>query len=642
MRVVLKLVVMSTLGFVLASHSCGLSRFLCPLGIVVIALCLDWVDVIQEECSRHRFFPHKKLNLIGTVAFKWQWLAAFGCIVVAVQSWVATHSIDGHLWSLATYAAVPISLMLAGRALEPYRFNTARSDIQKAEHLVRQLVWIGKASDVSTSEPIVDIDKIPLYKLGTVAALLHTLAAGCDTKGKLVVEPEQSSSSINTRSVFSQTLSLLFLPFRKLASDLFLWESRDIVLYIVIALHLALVHFSSCYFAWTPLCMLVPLMGLKSKTARYRRWLQQDIREVQASTFEKKGGLTPEEMSFEGWPPLNWPMVIYLATIHSVAIYALLVLTLCGGICPCFGQGLAMKRETLLWAFVVYVASCFGVTAGVHRLWAHRTYKAGLPLKVVLMLFNSMANQGSIFHWARDHRVHHLYSDTVADPHDANRGFWFSHIGWLLFKKHPAVVAAGNKLNLNDLYADPVVMFQKKAGFIWNLMWCLVLPAFPALAWGDSLWNGFLLAGALRYVVLLHATWAVNSVVHAHGTKPYNSSHATTENGWVSLFTLGEGWHNWHHAFSYDYAASELGALQQFNPTKVFIDLMALLGLAWDRKRAIPVWERRKTRWEEQSGRPVLESIEGPPLFRRRVITFGPIDYGGHEHANHDDDERAD
>lgn len=251
-----------------------------------------------------------------------------------------------------------------------------------------------------------------------------------------------------------------------------------------------------------------------------------------------------------------------------------------------------------------------------------------MPLKMLLMVFNSIANQGCIFHWARDHRVHHLYSDTSADPHDSRRGFWFSHVGWLLVKKHPAVVEAGKKLNINDLLSDPVVMLQKRMDPFWNLMWCFAFPAFMSLKWGDSLWNGYLVAGALRYVLLLHATWAVNSVVHCWGEKPYNPSHQTTENGWVSFFALGEGWHNWHHAFDYDYAAAELGAGQQFNPTKVFIDTMVFLGFAWSPKRAHTVWTTRKARWSEQCGRPVVESIEGPPLFRRRVVTFGPISYG--------------
>merc|ERR1711948_147977 len=83
-----------------------------------------------------------------------------------------------------------------------------------------------------------------------------------------------------------------------------------------------------------------------------------------------------------------------------------------------------------------------------------------------------------------------------------------------------------------------------------------------------------------------------------------------------------------------DYAASEMSALYQFNPTKVFIDACAALGLVWDRKRGDKVWAQRKARWEEANGRKVIESLEGPPLFRNRVVTFGPQEYGGEHHVD--------
>lgn len=103
-----------------------------------------------------------------------------------------------------------------------------------------------------------------------------------------------------------------------------------------------------------------------------------------------------------------------------------------------------------------------GITGGAHRLWAHRAYKAKWPLRVILVVFNTVAFQDAAFHWARDHRVHHKYSETDADPHNATRGFFFSHVGWLLCKKHPDVVAKGKGLDLTDLRADRVLMFQLK------------------------------------------------------------------------------------------------------------------------------------------------------------------------------------
>lgn len=102
------------------------------------------------------------------------------------------------------------------------------------------------------------------------------------------------------------------------------------------------------------------------------------------------------------------------------------------------------------------------ITAGAHRLWSHRSYKAKKPLRLILMLMNCVAFQNHIIEWARDHRCHHKWTDTDADPHNVNRGFFFSHMGWLLTKKHPMVKEMGKKLDLSDLYSDPILVFQKK------------------------------------------------------------------------------------------------------------------------------------------------------------------------------------
>lgn len=103
-----------------------------------------------------------------------------------------------------------------------------------------------------------------------------------------------------------------------------------------------------------------------------------------------------------------------------------------------------------------------GITAGAHRLWAHRTYEAKLPLRILLMIMQTTALQNDIHEWTRDHRVHHKFTETDADPHNAKRGFFFSHIGWLMVRKHKDVLIKGKTVDLSDLEADPVVMFQKR------------------------------------------------------------------------------------------------------------------------------------------------------------------------------------
>jgi stearoyl-CoA desaturase (delta-9 desaturase) len=636
-RIISKIVTVAVVGWVLASDCCS-SHYLVPLGVVILAIAMGWLDAIGNECGCQRFFPYKTMNSIGSSVFRWQWIVIWTSIIFLLSflrscapARLLALSLHERLWLVCMMAVAPLALMLLCRAVEPFRFRRARAEIQKAEMLVRQLAAKRSAAEVRALAPLIEIELIPLYKLGSVAKMLYDIVATFDATDKLKVDLTQGEGSA-TKWSLRALLSSVSAPFRTIANNLLLWESEDIVLYIVAVVYFIAVYVGYDNIPWPLLCALIPFLGPKSKAARYVRALQENIRLAQGTPVEKKGGLTPD------WIPadttrINWPMVVYLGGVHLTAAYALVVLLALGGVCPLFGKSAGVKHETIILSFVLYVCSGLGITAGAHRLWAHNSFKAGLPLRILLMTFNSIANQGTIFHWARDHRLHHKYSDTAADPHDATRGFWFSHCGWLLVKKNAAVLEAGRKVNVSDLLKDGIVMFQKRADPFWNLLWCFGIPSFLALLLGDSLWNGFLFAGALRYVLMLNATWAVNSVVHAYGNKPYNPSHPTTENGWVSLFALGEGWHNFHHAFAWDYATSELGPLKQFNPTKVFIDVMACFGQVWDRKRALGVWENRKARWEAEHGRPVLESVEGPPFFKHRVITFGPELYGEADHS---------
>jgi len=278
---------------------------------------------------------------------------------------------------------------------------------------------------------------------------------------------------------------------------------------------------------------------------------------------------------------LNWPMIIYITLAHIAAIVGFFTIPYC-------------NKFTLLFAFILWPITGLGITAGVHRLWSHRSYNATFSLRVFLMLINSIANQGSIWHWARDHRVHHKHSETNADPHNATRGFFFAHMGWLFVKKHPDVVEAGKKLNFDDLVEDSTVTFQKRLDPWFALFMCFVFPGLVCTLWGDNFWNGYWVAGAFRYIIVLHFTWCVNSAAHLYGDHPYDTAMWPAENPLVSLGAIGEGWHNWHHKYPFDYAASEYGIDRQFNPTKLFIDTMCKFGLASDRKRATGAWNKLK------------------------------------------------
>ena len=111
--------------------------------------------------------------------------------------------------------------------------------------------------------------------------------------------------------------------------------------------------------------------------------------------------------------------------------------------------------------FSIATFSGLGVTAGAHRLWSHKSYKAKLPLRLFLALGQTMAGQNCLYVWARDHRLHHKFSDSDADPHNINRGVFFSHCGWLLYRKHPSIHIEAAKLDMSDLRRDFVVRNQE-------------------------------------------------------------------------------------------------------------------------------------------------------------------------------------
>ena len=136
------------------------------------------------------------------------------------------------------------------------------------------------------------------------------------------------------------------------------------------------------------------------------------------------------------------------------------------------------------------------------------------------MLMNCMAGQTPIYDWCRDHRVHHKYSETDADPHNAKRGFFFSHCGWIMCKKHPAVKQYAKNIDISDLEKDPLVQFQKKIYLpMMFLLWGLLPSIIPWYCWEETLVAAIFISVFLRWAYVLNITWAVNSFAHIWGSK---------------------------------------------------------------------------------------------------------------------------
>jgi len=295
--------------------------------------------------------------------------------------------------------------------------------------------------------------------------------------------------------------------------------------------------------------------------------------ETNLSSVEKN---KEERMDLKSLEPVKvdiiWGIVLFFVAGHLSAIYGLYLV---------FASA---KLYTTLFGIFLWILSGLGVTAGLHRLWSHKSYKAKWPLRFILMLMSTMAFENHIYEWCMDHRIHHKYTDTNSDPHNAKRGFFFSHIGWLVVRRHPDYYDKCQKINMTDLQNDSIVMIQKKLYIPLLLLLCFFFPTIiPVYFWNETYINAFFIPTMLRYIFTINMTWLVNSAAHIWGNRPYDASINPSENLTVSLGALGEGWHNYHHVFPWDYKAAELGNYRA-NLTTAFIDFFAIIGWAYDMK----------------------------------------------------------
>jgi stearoyl-CoA desaturase (delta-9 desaturase) len=231
------------------------------------------------------------------------------------------------------------------------------------------------------------------------------------------------------------------------------------------------------------------------------------------------------------------------------------------------------------------VANGMAITAGYHRLWAHRTYEAHWSLRLFYLVFGTMALQNSAFVWCSGHRTHHLYvDDEERDPYSARRGFWFSHIGWML-REYPS--GKSDFSNIPDLKKDPMLAFQHRYYVPLTLAANFGLPLIAGLVFHD-VWGMLILAGVLRLVWSHHVTFFINSLAHMWGSRPYTEDNSARDNPVLAVVTYGEGYHNFHHIFAHDYRNGV--RWWQWDPTKWLIATLQVFGLTRRLKRT-PVFQ---------------------------------------------------
>ncbi|KAG5675198.1 hypothetical protein PVAND_005122 [Polypedilum vanderplanki] len=256
----------------------------------------------------------------------------------------------------------------------------------------------------------------------------------------------------------------------------------------------------------------------------------------------------------------------------------------------------AAKSYTHLWVFYMFMVGGTGLGPGSHRFFSHRSYKATRGFKIYLLFCHTLAGQYSVIFWCRVHRTHHKFTDTEKDPTNIKKGFWYSHI-FCLFTMPFEARKAMDTIDVSDLFADKDVVFQYKYIYILNPLICILFPTIiPYLGWNESFWISFF-ANEFRWFLNYNQMSFANSFMHLYGAKPYDRTISAGENILSIIFTFGEGYHNFHHIFPWDYRAGEVGDLKHFNISTVLLDICAWLGFVYDRKRVTQeMIDRRKAR----------------------------------------------
>lgn len=237
-----------------------------------------------------------------------------------------------------------------------------------------------------------------------------------------------------------------------------------------------------------------------------------------------------------------------------------------------------LRYPTLLLTVIMYFWTGLGITAGYHRLWSHRAYKAKYIVRFLLCLGGAGAFQGSAKWWCRHHRAHHRYTDTDKDPYNARRGFWYAHMGWMLQKQEAKKIGFAD---ISDLTKDPMILWQHKYYPFVSIGAGILLPILIAGLWGDAR-GGFFYASMWRMVIVHHATFFVNSLAHTLGDKSFSDHHTAYDSFITAILTLGEGYHNYHHEYPQDYRNGI--KFFQYDPTKWLIGVLSYAGLTYDLK----------------------------------------------------------
>lgn len=239
----------------------------------------------------------------------------------------------------------------------------------------------------------------------------------------------------------------------------------------------------------------------------------------------------------------------------------------------CFGAIWSGVTWTSAWlAIGLYWLRMFAVTGGYHRYFSHRSYKTSRIGQFVLAFLAQSTAQKSVLWWASKHRHHHRYADTEHDVHSpVLTSFAYAHVGWIFSKSH-------------DRFDDSSIQDLTKFRELRLLHRFELIPAvvLALICFAIDGWAGLFVGFVWSTVAVYHATFCINSLAHVHGDKDYVTGDESRNNWWLAIITMGEGWHNNHHA--YQYSVRQGFHWWQWDPTWYLILGLSKLGLVWDLK----------------------------------------------------------
>jgi len=221
---------------------------------------------------------------------------------------------------------------------------------------------------------------------------------------------------------------------------------------------------------------------------------------------------------------------------------------------------------------VLYWLRIFGVSAGYHRYFSHRAYSTSRAFQFILAIVAQSTAQKSVLWWAAKHRHHHLHSDTKQDVHSPRqRGFWYSHVGWILGRRHDAT----DLVKVADLSRYPELMWLHR----YHLVPAVILAVLCFLIDG---WPGLVVGFFWSTVLVYHATFCINSLAHVHGRQRYVTGDDARNNWFLALLTMGEGWHNNHHACQS--SVRQGFRWWEIDATYYILSMLAWFGVVWNIK----------------------------------------------------------